>query len=86
MTGGLVVGVALVVAGVILLAVGLSGTFSLTQTVIGGILVGVGAITLKAAAGRFCGVRAVRRGIGFVPVGACVVADEVVVARHTPAG
>ena len=52
MDAGLVVGVALVVAGVISLAVGLTGTLSLTQTVIGGILVGVGTITLKAAAGR----------------------------------
>ena len=52
MNAGLAVGIALVVAGVIVLAVGLSGTFSLTQAVIGGILVGVGAITLKAAAGR----------------------------------
>ena len=52
MNGGLAVGVAFVVAGVSVLAIGLAGTFSLIQAVIGGILVGVGAITLKAAAGR----------------------------------
>ena len=52
MGAGLAVGVAFVVAGVTLLAIGLTGTFSLTQAVIGSILVVVGAITLKAAAGR----------------------------------
>ena len=52
MGAGLAVGVAFVVVGLIVLTFGLNGTFSLTQTVIGGILVGVGAITLKAAAGR----------------------------------
>ena len=52
MNGGLAVGVVFVVAGVVMLAIGLTGTFSPTQAMIGGILVVVGAITLKAAAGR----------------------------------
>ena len=41
----------------------------------------------KGLSGWVCGVRAVRReGFGFVPVGACGVADEVVVVCHTPSG
>ena len=49
-------------------------------------LVNVGFPRNKGLSGWFCGVRAVRRGIWFVPVGACVVADEVVVVCHTPSG
>lgn len=52
MNAALTIGAVFVVVGVILLAIGLAGTFSLTQTVLGGVLVLVGAITLKAAAGR----------------------------------
>ena len=52
MNGGLAVGAAFVVGGLIVFAVGLNGTFSLIQTVVGVIAVVVGAITLKAAAGR----------------------------------
>ena len=51
MGAGLAVGVVLLVAGVIVFAIGASGTFSLIQVGIGIFLAVVGAITLKAAAG-----------------------------------
>ena len=51
MGAGLAVGVMLLVAGVIVFAIGASGTFSLIQVGIGIFLAVVGAITLKAAAG-----------------------------------
>ena len=52
MNDALKMGAMFVVGGVIVLAIGLAGTFSLTQTIIGIILVLVGAITLKSAARR----------------------------------
>lgn len=48
----LVVGLLLVVAGVIVFAIGASGTISLIQAGIGIFLAFVGAIVLKAAAGK----------------------------------
>ena len=49
MGAGLAVGVVLLVAGVIVFAIGASGTFSLIQVGIGISLAVVGAITLVAA-------------------------------------
>lgn len=46
---GLAVGVALLVAGVVLFAIGANGTFSVVQTVIGIFLAAVGAIAILAA-------------------------------------
>ena len=51
MGAGLAVGLGLLVAGVIIFAIGAGGTFSLIQVGISIFLAVVGAITLKAAAG-----------------------------------
>ena len=49
MNGGLAVGLVLLVAGVIVFAIGATGTFSLIQALIGVFLAVVGAFALVAA-------------------------------------